>query len=51
MLSISKCKKILGQVLEERQIKEIRDSLYKIAEILIDEYLKKKNKKEVNENT
>jgi len=52
MLTISKCKKILGQVQEEEQIKEIRDSLYAIAELLVNEYLKtKKHQKVVNENT
>ena len=51
MITISKCKKILGQVQEEERIKEIRDSLYRIAEILVNEYLRKKDKKEINENT
>jgi len=50
MLTISKCKKILGQVQEE-EVKEIRDSLYAFAEILVDEYLKtKSNKRKLNIN-
>ena len=50
MLTISRCKKILGQVQEE-EVKEIRDSLYALAEILVIEYLKNKsNKSKLNIN-
>jgi hypothetical protein len=41
MLTISDCKKILGQVQEE-QVKEIRDTLYQLAELLIAEFKKQK---------
>jgi hypothetical protein len=42
MLTISDCKKILGQVQEEEQVKEIRDTLYQLAELLIAEFKKQK---------
>lgn len=44
MLTINKCKKILGQVQEE-EVKEIRYSLYALAEILVNEYLNNKSNK------
>jgi len=44
VLTISKCKKFLSQVQDEEQIKEIRDTLYAIGEILVEEFLKKMNK-------
>ena len=44
MLTISDCKKILSQVQEDEQVKEIRDTLYQLANLLIENYLKDKNK-------
>lgn len=41
MLTISHCKKILGQVQEE-EANEIRDTLYQLSNLLIDNYLKRK---------
>ena len=46
MLSINKCKKILGQVTEE-EAEQIRNDLYSLTEIFVNEFLKEigKNKK------
>lgn len=42
MFSIQKCKGYLkNPQYSEQQIEEIRDSLYQLADILVDDYLKK----------
>lgn len=43
MFSISHCKKYLDNKYTDKEIEEIRDSLYQIAEISIEDYLKKIN--------
>ena len=46
MLSVEKCKKYLkNSDYTEQQIEEIRDNLYQLAEILVDDYIQKKGAK------
>lgn len=42
MFSISHCKKYLDNSYTDKEIEEIRDSLYQIAEISVEDYLSKK---------
>jgi hypothetical protein len=53
MLSVEKCKKYLGEnYCTEDEIKEIRNSLYQAAELLIDKFVddKKDNNRKIIEN-
>ncbi len=43
MLSIDECRKILGKPeLTDKQVAEIRDSLYSFAHAMVDEYLRRR---------
>jgi len=44
MFSISHCKKYLDNSYTDKEIEEMRDSLYQFAEISVDDYLKEINK-------
>lgn len=53
MLSVEKCKKyIIDNSYTDKEIEEIRNSLYQAAELLIDKYTddKKKHNRKVIEN-
>lgn len=51
MLSVEQCKKYLpsGKYTDEK-IEQMRDSLYQLAEILVEDFIKRRNKAEVGEN-
>ncbi len=42
MLSVQECKKYIKNEYSQEQIQEIRQGLYQLADLFIDEYLKKK---------
>ena len=44
MLSIKKCKNILGKNFQEDEVNEITNVLYKFAEVYVEDYLKEYNK-------
>ena len=44
MLSIEKCKKILGKNFQEDEVNEITNVLYKFAEVYVEDYLRDYNK-------
>lgn len=43
MLSVNNCKKYLDDSYTDKEIEEIRDSLYQMVEISVEDYLKKIN--------
>jgi hypothetical protein len=54
MLSVEECRKYLKEAdYTQKQIEEMRDSLYQLAELLVTEYVKKMgvNKKRRDERT
>jgi len=49
MLSVEQCKKFIkNSNYTDQQIEEIRDNLYQLAEILVDDYISKKGVKNDN---
>ena len=44
MLSVEECKKLLGGNYSEEEISKIRDTLYQVANILVQNYLETKEK-------
>ena len=47
MLAIEKCREILGEVgkdLSDQRVEELRDSLYKLAHLTLDDYFDSLNK-------
>ena len=52
MISVEKCKKFINDNSSDKEIEEIRNSLYQAAELLIDKFVedKKDNDRKVIEN-
>lgn len=51
MLTIGECHKILGTGYSDEEVKKIRETLYKLAKILLREYQRDRIKKESDESS